>query len=126
MKKQTLDNKSKDIYLCHDCGVEEGQLHLEGCDMDTCSKCRGQVLLHGRCKGAKPEPYFRPCLSCARCGVVFPEFKMVGEKEWKYICGVTYDEDVILCGECMDFIFKARNKLNKFKGKRKTWRCGVL
>jgi hypothetical protein len=118
--------KQKQIQTCHDCGAEEGQLHLGGCDMDHCSKCGEQTLLHRRCKGSKPEPYFRPCLSCARCGIVFPEFKMVGDEEWKYICGVTYQESDILCEECMNFIFKARNKLNKFKGKRTSWRCGGL
>jgi hypothetical protein len=96
---------------------------MEGCDMDTCAKCGAQTMVDGRCKGSKPEPYFRTCLNCARCGVIFPEFKMVSSEEWKYICGITYNEDVVLCEECMDFIFEARNKLNKFKGKRKTWRC---
>ena len=96
---------------CHDCNCKEGELHMDGCDMEHCSKCGAQVLVDGRCKGAKPEPYFQQGLSCARCGCYFPDFKMVSGEEWKYICGVTYDEDCILCPECMDFIKKARDRL---------------
>ena len=99
------------IGRCHDCNCAEGKLHLDGCDMEHCSKCGSQILVDGRCKGAKLEPYFRTSLNCARCGISFPEFKMVDNKEWNYICGVTYEEDCILCPECMNFIKKARDKL---------------
>ena len=30
--------------LCHDCGVEPGQPHLEGCDVARCTTCKGQRL----------------------------------------------------------------------------------
>lgn len=29
---------------CHDCFVVKGQYHTEGCDMEECPKCRGQLL----------------------------------------------------------------------------------
>ncbi len=29
---------------CHDCGVEEGQLHEFGCDMERCPFCGGQLI----------------------------------------------------------------------------------
>ncbi len=29
---------------CHDCGVRRGELHLEGCDMETCPRCGHQYL----------------------------------------------------------------------------------
>lgn len=29
---------------CHDCGVRRGELHLEGCDMETCPRCGHQYM----------------------------------------------------------------------------------
>jgi hypothetical protein len=29
---------------CHDCGVIEGELHLDGCDWERCPRCKGQNL----------------------------------------------------------------------------------
>ena len=29
---------------CHDCGVIAGELHLDGCDMEHCPRCKGQYL----------------------------------------------------------------------------------
>lgn len=29
---------------CHDCGVQKGQYHTEGCDVEECPKCHGQLL----------------------------------------------------------------------------------
>ena len=31
-------------YDCHDCNVSEGQIHHEGCDMERCPNCKGQLL----------------------------------------------------------------------------------
>ena len=118
MKKQKIDTKSnfglnKPKGICHDCAVEEGGIHMDGCDMEHCSKCGEQVIVYGKCRGAKLEPYFEKCISCARCGLIYPEFEMVSDKEWKYICGVTYDDTDILCPECMHFIKKSRDKYKK-------------
>jgi hypothetical protein len=32
---------------CHDCDVDEGQLHLPGCDMERCPFCGGQLISCG-------------------------------------------------------------------------------
>lgn len=32
---------------CHDCGVAGGQLHHEGCDVDCCPRCGGQLISCG-------------------------------------------------------------------------------
>jgi hypothetical protein len=29
---------------CHDCGAVKGQFHSDGCDMEQCSRCKGQYL----------------------------------------------------------------------------------
>ena len=32
------------MEICHDCGVKEGQIHEDGCDMEVCPFCGGQLL----------------------------------------------------------------------------------
>src|SRR5262245_53014889 len=34
-------------WTCHDCGVEEGQIHLWGCDFERCPFCGCQLLYCG-------------------------------------------------------------------------------
>ena len=38
------DNPGK---KCHDCAVKHGQLHVPGCDMERCPRCKGQVFVCG-------------------------------------------------------------------------------
>ncbi len=100
-------------FRCGDCAIEEGQLHWEGCDQELCSKCGKQVLAWGKCKGAKPEPFLYKGFSCVRCGKFMPNLDMVSDKEWKFICGGTYDKGDILCKGCMDFIKNMREVKNE-------------
>lgn len=97
--------------VCPDCGVKEGELHLEGCDQERCAVCGVQVLAWGRCDENILEPFFsHSCWCCPRCGKICPRMKMVDDKEWKFICGGTYNKEDLLCPECMDFVAQKRRE----------------
>jgi len=36
---------------CGDCGVLKGEFHVEGCDIEICPKCGGQLIGFHRCLG---------------------------------------------------------------------------
>ncbi len=100
---------------CHDCGCKEGELHnyFPNCDMEICPECKGQLFICGCNPFDKHsrEPYFKEISNCLRCGKSSPDFKMVSKEEWKFICGISYPLDCILCKECMKFIKKKRDLL---------------
>lgn len=107
--------------ICGDCFCKEGELHEEGCDMEKCPNCGGQLISCGCFMDNRVydnmknipnrEPFFVTTDSCARCGVEEPRMMMVDNETWKNICGVTFNEESILCPACMDFIIEKR-KLN--------------
>ena len=56
MKEQLREQQiqSRDLFnrickerQCHDCGAKEGELHVPGCDMETCPFCFGQLISCG-------------------------------------------------------------------------------
>jgi len=42
------------IYPCHDCGVIKGQIHVLGCDIECCPRCKEQLISCG-CNYEYPE-----------------------------------------------------------------------
>lgn len=96
------------IKFCPTCGVLEGKLHKKGCSQEKCSKCGKSVRLWGKCKDARPEPYFENIFSCVRCGKVLPNLVMISDGEWDFICGGTYKKECVLCKKCMNFILSKR------------------
>ena len=35
---------SREKHTCHDCGINEGEIHQFGCDMEVCPFCGGQAI----------------------------------------------------------------------------------
>lgn len=41
------DDYADERKYCHDCGVMKGELHVYGCDSETCPMCSGQAFCCG-------------------------------------------------------------------------------
>lgn len=96
--------------ICGDCLAQEGEIHEEGCDQEKCLKCGKQKLQCYCGYNIKREPHFSSVYCCQRCGEIMSEMKMISDEEWKFICGVTYSLDCILCINCMEFIKEKRGE----------------
>lgn len=92
--------KELKTWNCHDCGVEEGKFHKEGCDNERCIDCGGQ-LISCKCKNKKfgRIPYLIIPTLCGLCGEQWPIMFMVPEEEWnKYVLPELQNK--ILCLKC--------------------------
>lgn len=98
------------MKVCHDCLAQEGEIHEEGCDMEICIKCGKQKLCCGCNYNMKREPYFEVPNICNKCGELFPEMFMVSNEDWKFVCGVIFKLDCMLCKKCYNFIKEKREK----------------
>lgn len=97
---------------CHDCFVLEGEYHLDGCDVEICPICRGQLIscdCFNGFSGDKREvliesyggriPFIHYPNICERCGKVNPSFFHAPDKEWKKYTR-SYKKIRILCIDC--------------------------
>ena len=106
--RKTREDKEK-MTKCHDCGVEEGQLHKYGCDMERCPKCRGQLIscncLDSDIAGLPRIPWVEVPVLCALCGAVFPDLFLVPDNEWRRYVPPNIQQEV-LCRPCYDRLRK--------------------
>jgi len=89
---------------CGDCGVEEGELHQLGCDLERCPICEGQFIscdCNYNEKLKKRVPFINFPLICEYCGELWPEFFM--DDEWKDLLPKIYWKK-LLCLDCWKYI----------------------
>jgi len=96
------------MVRCHDCDVEEGQLHILGCDMERCPMCLGQLIscdcpsdLKEMLRDGDRIPWVQIPVLCALCGEVFPEFFNVPDEEWKKHV-IPPLQNKVLCRSCFE------------------------
>lgn len=94
---------------CHDCGVEEGGIHQEGCDMERCPKCGGQLISCGCYDGYDNLPFRIPHIlipvKCGLCGGQWGSQFKVPDEEWrKHVIPPLQDKH--LCRECYEELKK--------------------
>lgn len=91
---------------CHDCDCYEGEFHEEGCDMERCPECGGQLLSCGHWdirENKHKVPFIDWPGICARCGEIDPGFFKVLDEEWaKYI--EIAQRNKIVCIDCYNRI----------------------
>jgi hypothetical protein len=98
-KRNLLKNKE-----CGDCGVEEGELHKIGCDLELCSICGEQFITcdcdyHEKLENRVPFIWF-PNI-CEYCGELWPELFM--DDDWEKVLPRIYWRKV-LCPDCWQYI----------------------
>jgi hypothetical protein len=104
---------------CGDCGVEEGEFHVLGCDCEKCPFCFRQ-LISCDCPVQLVQPFDRVIyeellrkkgripfilypVMCAKCGELWPELFRVPDEEWKrYI--QPDKQRTSLCLDCYEYI----------------------
>jgi len=104
-----VNMKKWESWDCHDCEVKEGEIHQDGCDMERCPNCMGQLIScdcnNDDIKGLPAIPYILAPNLCGLCGQQWPDMFMVPDSEWKkYIIPALQDK--ILCKECYEELKK--------------------
>ncbi len=86
---------------CHDCGVEEGQYHLPGCDMEICPTCLHQLITCDCPDSNEKIIWIQIPNLCRLCGARWPDVFMVPDDEWKRTVPKNLQEET-LCRPCYE------------------------
>jgi len=94
---------------CPDCGVSEGQIHIQGCETELCPFCGGQMISCDcvyEWQDLNPKdrvPYIHYPVVCAKCGKVDPVLFMVSDEEWEHYIQINM-RDAVICRPCYKHI----------------------
>lgn len=96
---------------CHDCYVDEGEIHDLGCDMEECPVCGGQAItcfehcvnsdgtLRDSFANGKRYPLVISPVHCAMCLEPWPNFFSVPDEEWDRVVPPSL-RDKVICKPC--------------------------
>lgn len=91
------------LRYCGACGVEEGELHREGCDLELCADCGGQRV-GCDCNSGRRYPFISyPLHRCYRCGSDKYSGFLVPDEVWAYYIEPKV-RDKVLCRSCFEHI----------------------
>ncbi len=76
---------------CPDCGAEEGELHKEGCDLESTGDAERRL------------PYIAYPTICAKCGAKGPALFKVPDEVWAYYVEPEA-RGYVICRQCFDYI----------------------
>ena len=122
-----MSTTTKQIVICHECGVEEGFLHKPGCATENCPRCGKQLPICScwldyipieiqnsaldrmsaesllwwwwRVEKYGRVPFIYYPNICSRCGTIDPDFFKVTNEEWRrYI--EPAQRDAVICQDC--------------------------
>jgi hypothetical protein len=107
--RENVTYRSVRRWRCRDCGVAQGELHVEGCWREHCRQCGGQRVF---CDCPKQimrlprVPFIIYANICGLCGRLNPEMFDVPNVVWRHYVE-PLERDKMICEPCWHWLTEA-------------------